>query len=176
MLAAELAQESHRAAHTFRAALRREIDRRGRIEKIELHKVKAPVGEHAAEHVAQVLRGLRMVKVDRVEAAPVHAAVPRLSVYAQQPILMTPEDLRFFLADKRREPESGAKAFFVDPVRRAAQPLRKFLRICRQPVAHGGFPAVVDLKYVPLGEHPGAAGEIGEDAFLVDILIAVVPA
>ena len=176
MLAAHLAQETHRAAHALCAALRREIDRRGGIEEIELHKIKAPVGEHAAEHVAQVLRGLRMVKIDRIEAAPVHAAVPRLAVYAQQPVLVPPEDLRILLADERREPEPRAKALFMDPVRRAAQSLREFLRVRRQPVAHGGLPAVVDLEYIALGENPGAAGEIGEDAFLVDILIAVVPA
>ena len=64
----------------------------------------------------------------------------------------------------------------MDLVRRAAQSLREFLRVRRQPVAHGGLPAVVDLEYIALGENPGAAGEIGEDAFLVDILIAVVPA
>ena len=89
---------------------------------------------------------------------------------------MPPEDLRILLADERREPEPCAKAIFMDLVRRAAQSLREFLRVRRQPVAHGGLPAVVDLEYIALGENPGAAGEIGEDAFLVDILIAVVPA
>ena len=89
---------------------------------------------------------------------------------------MPPENFGILLADERREPQPGAEALFMDLIRRTAQSLREFLRVRRQPVAHGRLPPVVDLENVARGKHPGAAVKIGKNALLVDVLVAVVPA
>ena len=71
LIAAHFAQQLHGARHPRGAALPVSAEGRGGIQKVELHKVIAPVVQHPVETEAQIIYDLRIVDIERVEAAPV---------------------------------------------------------------------------------------------------------
>ena len=65
-----------------------------------------------------------------------------------EPLRMLLIQLRALSSHERRQPQTGPEAFFVDLIGQDLHALREFLRIRLQPVAHRGFPAVVDLEEI----------------------------
>ena len=71
LISAHFAQQLHGARHPRGAALPVSAEGRGGIQKVKLHKVVAPVVQHAVEAFTEIINDLRIVDIERVEAAPV---------------------------------------------------------------------------------------------------------
>ena len=122
------------------------------VQKVQLDKVKAPLVQHAVKDRLQVILHGGVVDIQRVKAAPVAAAAPRLPIHLQQPVGVFAVQGGLFFADKRRQPQPCQKAVLVRGIGDGAQPLRKFGGVGAQPIAHLRLPAVIDLKEIPLPE------------------------
>ena len=85
-------------------------------------------------------------------------------------------DFRALLAHKGGQPQPGLQPPAVDILRDGFQTVGEFAPVGAKPVAHIGLPAVVNLKQVAAFQQPGAAFQVGEDAALVNVLVAVIPA
>ena len=160
LVAAQGAQPYHSALHPRGTGFVFVAKRRCTVQKVQLDKVKAPIIQHAVKDRLQVILHGGVVDIQRVKAAPVAAAAPRLPIHLQQPIRVFTVQGGLFLADKRRQPQACQKAVFVCGIGDGAQPLREFGGVGFQPIAHLRLPAVVDLKEISLPEQRLAALQV----------------
>ena len=146
LVPAPLPQQLHGPAHSGGPGLPLVSKGGHGIEEIQLHKIKMPRVKDPFKNPPEIVLHLGIVDIQRIEAAPIAAAVPALPIGFQQPVRVLPVDFRLCLAHEGGQPQPSQQAALMAPLYKGSEAIREFLRVRFHPVSHKGFPAVVNLE------------------------------
>ena len=171
-------QEMNTVVHLFRSGLRGRWDHAGRVEEVELKYRDPPVISHRHEDVLQMTAEVRIAGIKTVARVPGGAGLDVVAgLILQEPVTVMLKDARVLLADKRCDPDAGAKSGARDLLRDRIYSMRKSTFLRCQPVAECVFVALVDAEDLAcvLGRRFADLGEVLQHLALGDILLVAVP-
>ena len=118
------------------------------IEEVELDHVESPFVKDGVEDFFQIFAHLRVIDVERIEAAPIQSRKDGFALgVPRQPVGMLLDQPAVLLRAERSQPKPRLAPHLVQPVRYRTHAPGKFA-FEGEPIAHGGLITVVYLEDV----------------------------